>query len=855
MDSGQFRILKSLKIDFMVFTRVQVFLIVVLGSIIGLQPLKAQIDNNGCVGANYGIDAGLYSGVIEFGDGAPAAGTTDWFLGASGRGIINESQIDILTPLLQATGNPTYEVRMNSGLSSIVDGQILIDGLFARDRFGGTGYYDFSSFETASKNGEDPAIWDAGQSNVLGKNDLIDVAGHMFRDGENLAMGIPSDLWFVGLINRAEPGGTAYMDFEFLVEDVQFIATPTDADPGEGNFTSGGPQLGHTAFTFNATTGEITSVGDFLFNTALINGGIDADVELRLWVSYADYTTITPATFSWGLEYDGAFNGSPYGYASIIPLSEDACGIVNLEDQHPAAPPWGTKTTKTNTWGTSYDDYAIVEVGVNMTAFGLDHASLAGTDPCLFPIETFLVKTRASASFTAQLKDYAGPYQWGTPNNESVIDGDPLIACDNPEVFLNANPIRTDVTYSWTTADGSFASDPNLPEVYVDLPGTYVLHSILPTGCPIPDTEITVGLDPAKPFFNEPSATTTVSCNGNDGTIDLTITGATPPYSYEWFNENDLSTVISTDEDPTGLAGGNYVVIVTDQIPCNISSALFTVKERVPTIISFAPVDVDCIGENTGSVDVTVTGEGPFSYAWSNGSSLEDLNGLSAGNYTLTTTDADDCEEIASFSISEPSAISLTIISTTDETDPAADDGEIDLGVIGGTPDYTYLWSNDELTQDLTNLAAGVYTVTVTDNNGCTEVISATIYEPEVCDDGIDNDGDGLTDCFDGDCTPPDPGPITPSDDPVCVGDTDITYTIDPVVGATNYIWTVPEGATITSVQGATMITVDWVSNLGGEICVTADNVGCLSAGPSCYAVNLEDVPGTPGSINAINGN
>ena len=354
-----------------------------------------QIDNNGCVGGNFGIDAGLYSGIIEFGDGSPASGTTDWFEGTSGIGVIDESQTASLTTLLQGGGNPSYEVRMNSGFTSLVNGQIRVEAVFARDFFGGSGAADNTSFETAAKNGQDPANWDIGQSQVLGKNDLIDLAGFMFRNGENLTTGTPGDLWFVGLINRAEPGGNAYMDFEFLSEDLELNSAPAPGDPGEGNFSSGGPDMGHTAYQFDSATGEITLVGDFIFNTSL-EGGVTPNVEVRLWVSYDDYTNITPAVgFSWGPEFDGAFNGAPYGYASIIPNDNDLCGIINQAGQTPPSPPWGSLGTKNNSYITEYAEYSVVEVGINMTAMGMDHASLQGSNPCDFPLNTFPRKSES----------------------------------------------------------------------------------------------------------------------------------------------------------------------------------------------------------------------------------------------------------------------------------------------------------------------------------------------------------------------------------------------------------------------------------------------------------------------------
>ena len=805
-------------------------LIILLSLQFAWMTLHAQIDNDGCVGAGFGVDADVYTDLLQFGDqgGAAAAGTYDWFTnGAGTQGTIDETDAATIQALLLGGGNPLYEARMANKLSSIINGQILIDALWAREHFGGTGYTDQTSYSTASKNGEDPAIWDPGPANVLGKNDLIDVAGHMRRDGITLN----DDLWFFGTIVRAEPGGSAYMDFEFFVEEVFYVA-------GSG-FTSGGPDLGHTAFAFDAG-GNITGMGDIIFNCALINGGEVPNVEMRLWVSKTDYNNLTPANFAWGPEYDGAFNNSPFGYASIIPNNgNDACGIVNLDNENPSTPPWGAVGTKSNAYITTYDDFSFFEVGVNLSGFGIDNSTILGADPCDFPLKTFIIKTRASASFTAQLKDYAGPYGWGQPSSDSDVVGDSLLSCITPEIILTVEPFRTDATYLWSTIDGNIIGDVTNDTITVDQPGTYTVTTTLPTGCPVNDAGTTITFDPTKPFFEDPTFTTTVSCSGSDGTIDLTVAGGTSPYTYNWSNG-------ATTEDLTGLAGGTYTVTITDNIACTITGSA-TVDARVPTNITSTQTNIDCNGNTIGAIDITVTGQSPFTYNWSNGATSEDLTNLTAGTYTVTVTDADNCTEILAVTITEPAALSLSGI-TTDETDSALDDGTIDLTVSGGTTAYTYLWSTTATTEDISGLAAGTYIVTVTDANGCIDSLSFIIYEPEICNDGIDNDGDGLSDCSDSDCTPTTPGTITPSNLTPCVGDVGITYTIAAVAAVTVYQWAVPTGATITAGQGTTIITVSWTGTQGGQICVQSDNVGCLSAS-SCITVSPDDVPAAPGSI------
>lgn len=802
--------------------------------------LCAQIDNNGCLATTFGIDAGVYSNIIEFGDGSPAAGSRDWFFSTgTGKGTIDESSTAALTSLLMAPGNPIYEVRMNVEQSSFIDGQIWIDGLYAREEFGGTGYLDHTSFNTASKNGEDPSIWDPGIANVLGKNDLIDVAGHMFRNGNTLT----SDLWFVGLINRAEPGGSAYMDFEFFVEDIAY-------NPGSG-FTSGGPDLGHTSFKFDGS-GKITRIGDIIYNVSLINGGETADVQVRLWVSRADYlANNTPSGFNFGPEYDGAFSGAPFGYASIIPVSTDICGILNVSGQQPAAPPWGTRGTKANSYETTYKEYAVIELGINMTAIGLDHASLLGADPCYFPLNTFIVKTRTSASFISQLKDFAGPFAWGGASIGTQFIGQSMLSCDNPLVTISANPPRMDATYLWTTNDGNILGNPASVSVSVSKPGTYTLMTTLSDGCPIADASIQVALNPAKPFFNNVTSVSNVACNGNDGSINITVSGATPPYTYLWSNS-------ATTEDISGLTPGSYSVVITDNNGCT-KSEMFTVDAKVPTIVSPSITDVVCNGNLTGAINLTVTGKSPFTYLWSTGNTSKDLLNIGAGAYSITITDADGCTTIGNYNVTQPPVLTASIFKNNDDTDPdlILGTGAVTLTATGGTGAYTYSWvasetgtvpSGQSTNKDLTLLDYGRYTVTVTDANLCTTSATVFIYEPEICNDGIDNDGDGLNNCNDPDCKPPVTSSITAGTPNICVSQTS-TYSVTANPAAyDSYVWTVPASATISGPATGNSISVTWNSTAGGQVCVRGKKFDCLSD-EECISVNVAAVPVQPGTI------
>lgn len=871
--------------------------------LVGLAILTIITINNsfaqgtGCIAGRFGIDAGLYSGVIEYGSANEPSSprTNDWFQGVAGFGIIKEDNSATLQALLQAPGNPTYEERMIGDKVAINGGQIWIDAIYARDHFGGTGFQDATSYNTASKNGEDPAIWDPGQQNVLGKNDIIDVGGFMFRDG----IGNNSNLYFVGLFNMAEPGGVSYMDFEFFVEGVQYT-------PGSG-FTSGGPQLGHTSYNFD-NPGNITKIGDFIFSVSLLSSG--PEVEIRLWVSRTDWERLggpalgsTP-TFQWSGTFDGAFNGSPYGYAGIEALPAQSglfCGYVNQDGETPLAPPWGSKGTKTNSYITNYIPYSNAEVGINLTAFGMDHSSLSGADPCFFPLNTFLVKTRASASFTAQLKDFAGPYMWGQPRFDLVFDNT-LISCENETATITVNPQRSDVNYRWSTIDGnilnvepynpplnsdfgnSFLVDPNDPniilgvimednpwEITVNEIGTYKLDISLPTNCPVESGYVYVGLDPNFPFFEgTPTFTYTVPCNDNDGTITVTASGATQPYTFSLYDGNgvlitDFTVAVGeTMHTFTGLTPSDYRVDVKGVYACIVTTGPFTLPARIPVVITETITNVDCFGEQTGAINLLVSGGNPpLTYLWSTGATSQNLLNIGAGSYTVQITDSDNCVTSPTFEVTEPIQISATIIKVDDPGN--AGEGSATVNASGGTPDYTYLWSKtgdpgfvfqpSNTANAVTNLSYGEYSVTVSDANGCEETFSVFIFEKEICDDGIDNDGDGLTDCDDPDCTPASTGPITASNGSPCVdpnGAEPYQYTYTYTVAANpdydSYVWTAPASAVIVSGQGSNEITVAWISLTGGQICVRGKIYECFSTS-TCINVIVDDVPPQPGDI------
>src|SRR5690606_34641327 len=128
---------------------------------------------------------------------------------------------------------------------------------------------------------------------------------------------------------------------------------------------------------------------------------------------------------------------------------------------------------------------------------------------------------------------------------------------------------------------------------------------------------------------------------------------------------------------------------------------------------------------NDGSIDLLVLGGTPgYDWLWSTGETTEDILGLNAGQYFVQVTDSNGCVANVIVIVPEPDAI---VLSATVTNDTSGNSGAVDLSVTGGTSPYNYEWSNGSVTEDLSNLAAGDYFVTVTDDNGCTAVDTFTV--------------------------------------------------------------------------------------------------------------------------------
>ncbi len=196
-----------------------------------------------------------------------------------------------------------------------------------------------------------------------------------------------------------------------------------------------------------------------------------------------------------------------------------------------------------------------------------------------------------------------------------------------------------------------------------------------------------------------------------NGSIDITVTGGTPPYRYMW------STGFS-EEDLDSLREGQYCVTVTDDHDCE-AEACFDIAP-MDTLDIMADIDsVSCYGECDGSIDITVTGgTAPYMYMWDDGPITEDRDSLKAGEYCVKVTDDNGCMVEECFEVGEPDSLKITGV-VEDAVCYGDCNGSIDVTVMGGTPPYTFMWDDGPTTEDRDSLKAGEYCLKVTDANGC----------------------------------------------------------------------------------------------------------------------------------------
>ena len=205
---------------------------------------------------------------------------------------------------------------------------------------------------------------------------------------------------------------------------------------------------------------------------------------------------------------------------------------------------------------------------------------------------------------------------------------------------------------------------------------------------------------------------------------------------YEWTpDDGALSCTNCPNPVITPTSAATYTLSVVSATGCTDTAVVNVTLDTLDVTISGTTTSPLCHGDATGSIDLTATGaDAPYAYLWSNNATTEDLTNVPAGTYSVSVSDdaTGGCVQVATFTITEPDTLELSLDEIVDVSCFGGSNGELRISTSGGTGNITYLWDdpNAQVEEDAGALTAGTYTLTATDENGCTATLTATVEQP-----------------------------------------------------------------------------------------------------------------------------
>ncbi len=449
---------------------------------------------------------------------------------------------------------------------------------------------------------------------------------------------------------------------------------------------------------------EINIIDETCSNSA---GAIDISIE----------GDAKPFLYSWN-------NGSISEDLSNIPAGNYTCSINDTNGCEIAV-----NATVNNSQGTLEIINNIVSDETCGTSNGsIDQVVSGGTPPISYNWNTGQttedISGLSSGTYTCTITDAQGcqiENSVSIQNNSGSLSLDNYIItneqCGNSDGAIDQviSGSAVPITYNWsngeTTQDISGLSA-----------GTYSCVITDNIGCQINGGPYVIN-NTSQSLIIEDIAVTDENCGNGTGSIDITISGGSEPFTYLWSNGE-------TTEDISGLSAGTYTFTVTDGSGCTISGSAEVDNNAGTLEIQTYSVTNETCSNAQGEIDITVDGgTEPYAFNWSNGANTEDISGLQAGSYSVTITDNDNCQVHSNsmYVANDPGDFNLVSIEATDET-CSDSSGTITVELSGGAVPINYSWNNGSTTKDLISLTQGVYSCTTTDANGCILNYSETVY-------------------------------------------------------------------------------------------------------------------------------
>ncbi|MFH2143560.1 MAG: SprB repeat-containing protein, partial [Bacteroidota bacterium] len=301
----------------------------------------------------------------------------------------------------------------------------------------------------------------------------------------------------------------------------------------------------------------------------------------------------------------------------------------------------------------------------------------------------------------------------GTLQMDNVTKTDEICGNNQGSINLTVSGGTTPYTFLWNTG----ATSEDLLNISA---GNYSCTITDQNGCQLTVNKTIINNQGTLSLLN--TVISNETCGNSNGQIDNIISGGNPPLNYLWSSGH-------TTEDISGIVAGSYSCTITDVNGCQLFSSSIVDNNTATLSITNVIITNEVCSDSQGSINLTVSGtQTPISFNWSSGQSTEDLTYIQAGTFTCTITDNSGCVLIGGPYVINNSAPGLFInnVIVVDENCGDAS-GSVNITVTGGSGSYTYLWSNSSTTEDISNLSAGSYTITVTDANSCAITTNAIV--------------------------------------------------------------------------------------------------------------------------------